>query len=767
MTESTGFQFPQNWRETKAADVAQIAATFSHCRRVVRQADMGHGDETDRARRTAVPAAAAVATPDVMRSKAESYAALGLSSSARFLADKAATPYSSPDDSLRLARIHAAAGHHRRALRVLGVDGTGDATRGPASANTSASRLTESSFPARLLASQCLYAIAEFDECLAVLGDVHADPARTFGEMSPTAAGADLPVATAAHPPSYRRRVALGGSGPTGKSAALAASVQGPPRHNSQNQLPFTSAASDAPELRAALCVMRARVFEELENMENAAWWYKRALVWDLYCYEAFVRLTEAGLVTSEEATHFARQLHAGCGDDPLWRSLASISDSDTAAALASTIPSSSSVEPALVTSLRSPQKRAPFGASASAGPGGQASYACHSDARNWMCSFYRVRVDRSCEAPRAQSARDTSCITLSLSEAAPAVQVAPRAGRVLMGAAVYQNSRSASDLLVSEPGMDSNLDVMTLRAVRLYDIMDFDECVRLTRTIMSRDPGIEHRVVLVHLAALVEIDLRHELFVMAHALVDQNPRDAVSWMAVGYYYFACGKHELARRYLQKATSINPRLGPAWLAFGHAFGAQDESDQAMASYRTASRLLPGAQLPPLCMGMEYARQSSPAHATSFFHIASEACPSDPAARHELGVMALRSGDLQGAVTYFKAALSLWETSDGLKEVLSSNGRRANAEEATLFNLGHCYRRLRDHANAKQCYERALGLKPRTASTCGALGLTLHAMGKFSAAVAMYHRALRYSPEDALTVAMLERALEDMCKYPTA
>jgi anaphase-promoting complex subunit 6 len=308
---------------------------------------------------------------------------------------------------------------------------------------------------------------------------------------------------------------------------------------------------------------------------------------------------------------------------------------------------------------------------------------------------------------------------------------------------------------------MSDNVDVLAVRAGRLFASLDFDECARLTRAILERDPFVEDRVTVVHLAALVELDERHELFVLAHRLVDSGPRRGISWMAVGYYYFACGKYELARRYLQKATGVDPRLGPAWLASGHAFAAQDESDQAMAAYRTASRLFPGAQLPLLFMGMEYARQSSPVHATSFFQSAREACLSDPAPRHELGVIAYRSGDLPAAVAYFKAALSLWEASDGLKDFVSHGGRRAEAEEATLFNLGHCYRRLREFERAKQCYERALSLRPRSASTCCALGMTLHALGDHPSAVAMYHRALRHNPEDTMSVVGLDRALHDM------
>lgn len=325
-----------------------------------------------------------------------------------------------------------------------------------------------------------------------------------------------------------------------------------------------------------------------------------------------------------------------------------------------------------------------------------------------------------------------------------------------------YRGSTDGGLPLPSKPsGIEENIDILAVNARRRYDALDFEACTNICRSILKQDPFIDDSILETYLAALVEMDERQELFVTAHSLIDRDPRNGVSWLAVGYYYFACGKPEVARRFLQKATTLNARLASAWVAFGHAFGAQDESDQAMASYRTASRLFPGAQLPMLFMGMEYARQGSLGHASILFKSALDACPSDPAPRHELGVIAYRMGDMPRAVAYFKAALSLWEASDGTRDVATSRGRRAEAEEATLFNLGHCYRRLREFPRARQCYERALGLRPQSPSTCTALGMTLHAMQDLPGAVAMYHRALRHNPEDANCGELLERALCDM------
>lgn len=523
-----------------------------------------------------------------IRAKVETYALLGDDETARFYGDKSVAFCRAPEELLRLARVHYAARQFRRALCVL-----------------QGARLEVTHMAGRLLASQCLFQVREFDECLNLLGEDDADA----GDLGIDSGLGEL-------------------------------SIEGEDR-----------AMSD--EIRALLCVMRARVYVEMENAPRAVLSYKRALRCDLHCAAAFAGLTQSGLLSREEAQRFIMEITAESPAEP----------------------------PA--------------------------------ELRAWLCKFYRASIDRSHPLPASPAA------------------------------------------------MSENLDSLAVRAVRQYEALDFSGCVALCRQILKTDPFADERVVVTHLAALVELDERHELFVTAHALVDKNPRDGVSWMAVGYYYFACGKLDAARRYLQKATSLNARLAPAWVAYGHAFGAQDESDQAMAAYRTASRLFPGAQLPMLFMGMEYARQSSSAHASSLFQAALEACPSDPASRHELGVVAYRMGDMHRAVAYFKAALSLWEASDGTREVSSTSGRRAEAEEATLFNLGHCYRRLQEFPRALRCYERSLGLQPRSPSTCSALGMTLHCMGDFEGAMAMYHRALRYNPEDTFSTELLERAMHDM------
>lgn len=83
------------------------------------------------------------------------------------------------------------------------------------------------------------------------------------------------------------------------------------------------------------------------------------------------------------------------------------------------------------------------------------------------------------------------------------------------------------------------------------------------------------------------------ELFTLGHNLVDLYPNLAVSWYAVGCYYYVIGNREKARQYLSKSSSLDRLFGPAWLAFGHSYAVDSEHDQAMAAYFKSSQLMRG------------------------------------------------------------------------------------------------------------------------------------------------------------------------------
>ena len=64
----------------------------------------------------------------------------------------------------------------------------------------------------------------------------------------------------------------------------------------------------------------------------------------------------------------------------------------------------------------------------------------------------------------------------------------------------------------------------------------------------------------------------------MAHKLVESNPDSAVSWYAVGSYYFMIRKYPQAKKFFDKARQMDKKMACAWIAIGHSFSAQDETE---------------------------------------------------------------------------------------------------------------------------------------------------------------------------------------------
>jgi anaphase-promoting complex subunit 6 len=297
------------------------------------------------------------------------------------------------------------------------------------------------------------------------------------------------------------------------------------------------------------------------------------------------------------------------------------------------------------------------------------------------------------------------------------------------------------------------NGDVALARAEWYYHRGDFKKCHDTCLAILERDP-FQLKALPVYLATATELRRKNELYLRAHELVEEYPTRAVSWFAVGCYYYCVRRFDAARRYFSKATSLDGAFVPAWIGFGHAFAAQDESDQAMAAYRTAARLFPGCHLPALCIGMEYRRANNLSLAEQFFAKSRGICPGDPLVHNELGVLAYRNKEYGRAVTHLRDAVAL------------APRPLTDEWEASVVNVAHAYRKMNDFDAAIEWYERALSLAPRCAGTHTALGFTHQLKGNFqtnmSEAIECYHRALSLRPDDSFAQEMLTLALIDQC-----
>ncbi|KAK6154269.1 hypothetical protein DH2020_008517 [Rehmannia glutinosa] len=305
---------------------------------------------------------------------------------------------------------------------------------------------------------------------------------------------------------------------------------------------------------------------------------------------------------------------------------------------------------------------------------------------------------------------------------------------------------------------------------------------------LLEKDP-FHLKCTLVHLAAAMELGHSNELYLMACNLVKDYPQKALSWFAVGCYYYCIKKYDQSRRYFSKATSLDGTFAPGWIGYGNAYSAQEEGDQAMSAYRTAARLFPGCHLPTLYIGMEYMRthsfklaeqviivsqvQNVPIHcfalcfscndmkfvfstapkASSFIHPvhlskgklhsvfmqAQIVCPSDPLVYNELGVVAYHMKEYKKAVWWFEKTLA--HVPSSLSEMW----------EPTVVNLAHALRKLKRYNEAIIYYEKALALSTRSLSTYAGLAYTYHL------------QALWIKSDDQFCTEMLTLALSDECR----
>ncbi|BGP54532.1 anaphase-promoting complex subunit Cut9 [Rhodotorula sphaerocarpa] len=297
-----------------------------------------------------------------------------------------------------------------------------------------------------------------------------------------------------------------------------------------------------------------------------------------------------------------------------------------------------------------------------------------------------------------------------------------------------------ARQRLAEEYGLGQDPDVLFSRADELFNAMRYAECFKLTSRILALHPS--HRPTLpIHLSSMHHLpNMRSRLFLLAHEMVENEPDDAISWYAVGLWYFAGKRWEESRRYFGKAVLIDPRFGPAWIAYAHSFAHEGEHDQAITAYSTAQRHLLGSHLPLLFIGMQHLGLGNVTLAREYLLGAQEICPDDPLVLNELGAVALNNGQHEHAIQYFLQTLGL------AKRVQSSPA----AWTATHLNLGHAYRKLEQWDRAQAAYRRVIELDPQSAAAYSALGL-----------------ALALTPGEPVACDLLKLALDDVATQITS
>ncbi|KAL5564884.1 hypothetical protein UlMin_028048 [Ulmus minor] len=515
-----------------------------------------------------------------------------LYSSAIFFADKVAAFTNDPADVYMQAQALFLGRHYRRAYHLL-----------------NASKIVLRDLRFRYLAAKCLEELKEWDQCLLMLGDAKVDEDGNVYDTKDC------------------------------------------------NVIYLDKYGEDREiNISSAICFLRGKAYEALENRAQARLWYKAAIKADPLCYEALECLIENHMLSSEEETTLLSSLPFGPED-------------------------------------------------------------------GWLSSFY-------------------SCLIKKYDK------------EYVVEAKFKELEQESCSNKPSEPSfirsLKSNSDLLAYKAEYYQQCGEYQKCFELTSTLLEKD--LFHvKSTLVHLAAAMELGYSNELYLMACNLVKDYPQKALSWFAVGCYYYCIKKYDQSRRYFSKATSLDGTFPPALIGYGNAFAAQEEGDQAMSAYRTAARLFPGCHLPTLYIGMEYMRTRSFKLAEKFFMQAKTICPLDPLVYNELGVVAYHMKEYSTAVWWFEKTLALIPCP--LSEMW----------EPTVVNLAHACRKLKMYEEAISYYEKALELSTKSVSTYSGLAYTYHLQDDFTAAITYYHKALWLQPGDQFCTEMLSVALLDECR----
>ena len=291
----------------------------------------------------------------------------------------------------------------------------------------------------------------------------------------------------------------------------------------------------------------------------------------------------------------------------------------------------------------------------------------------------------------------------------------------------------------------------MVTQAERLYHLHFSERACRIARRAYSLDP-YNWRCLSVYIAALTDMEYKTELFYLGHELVESYPKMALTWYAVGCYYWCCRKLELAQKHFQRSTKIDKKFALAWVALGVVLSAQEETEHALSAFRTSCRLLPGKHQPMLFLAKELARTSNQTLALQILQGALDIADDDILVLNEMGVIYLQQHRLEDAQRCLLRAASL---------ITSHASIKSPHDFIVLNNAGTSLRKSGRLGEALEWYRRSLRVRPGDASTHANIAFTLHLQHNVLEAVEAYHRALSLQPGLSFCAEMLSRAMEDV------
>ena len=119
--------------------------------------------------------------------------------------------------------------------------------------------------------------------------------------------------------------------------------------------------------------------------------------------------------------------------------------------------------------------------------------------------------------------------------------------------------SRYAQVPVLDLLNQQESLDIRLIQAEQFFKEHNFYKSFELLKKIKDDDPYFLEAIPIL-CSVLIELDKQGELYHIAHKLVQANPDSAVSWYAVGSYYYLVKKFPQARKYFTKSTQMDMLL---------------------------------------------------------------------------------------------------------------------------------------------------------------------------------------------------------------
>ena len=485
------------------------------------------------------------------------------------------------------------------------------------------------------------------------------------------------------------------------------------------------------------ICLWRGRAYSETGHPQRAALYWKRAIRMDSKCVEALDMLLSRSVVTPQEAYDVIEGLSLDSGMEwlrNLYLSRIELSPQDVVGGDSSSLTGASETNtpsglvhdnhrPTLDPNAMNMPASTPFAMD------GHSHYLDASSIQ--MATPSMLQTPRGHDIPTDPNFHPmfgASSIKKSQTQQKGPVAAGGEGGAAIDatdGDSMNQNlpAKAPIQICVDEAfeklwnvhKLHQSPEVLAMAARRAYRRYDLKGSLEHCQQLASIDPLCQ-AAGYVYISTLVALGHKRHLFRLAHEWVEASPKSARAWFAVGSYYYACERYHVAQRHFCRATRLDPHCTEAWIAFGCSFAACDESDQALASFRAAQRLSPGEYSSLLYMGMEYLRTNHLVLAHYFLMSAYKASGGDPLCLNELGVLAMQQSNYPGAIDWFSRALCAC-----VQDIVEGDRRLSVAEcidlcqekhwESTIFNLGQCYRKSRNFAEAAHCFERCVALSP--------------------------------------------------------